>query len=69
MGISETKIDKLFKVVGKEISGYGTNKETGAGIGLALVKQFVDVNKGRIEIKSEVGKGTEFIVYLLKADV
>ncbi|QEC77200.1 tetratricopeptide repeat-containing sensor histidine kinase [Mucilaginibacter ginsenosidivorax] len=69
IGISEPKIEKLFKVVGKEISGDGTNKETGAGIGLALVKQFVDINKGSIEIKSEVGKGTEFIVYLLKADV
>jgi signal transduction histidine kinase len=67
IGIPAAKMNKLFKVVGKEISGYGTHKETGAGIGLALVKQFVDVNKGRIEIKSEVGNGTEFIVYLLKA--
>jgi signal transduction histidine kinase len=67
IGIPQAKMDNLFKVVGKEISAYGTNNESGAGIGLALVKQFVDVNKGRIEIKSEAGKGTEFIVYLLKA--
>ena len=35
-GIPAEKMEKLFKVIGKEISNYGTNKETGAGIGLML---------------------------------
>ncbi|WP_162842696.1 tetratricopeptide repeat-containing sensor histidine kinase [Mucilaginibacter pineti] len=69
IGIPQEKMDQLFKIVGKQISGYGTNKEAGAGIGLALIKQFVDVNEGKIIIKSEPGNGTEFIVCLKKAEL
>ncbi|MCC8409367.1 hypothetical protein LJ707_10525 [Mucilaginibacter sp. UR6-1] len=64
VGISLEKMGKLFKVVGKSISGYGTNHEQGAGIGLLLIKQFTEVNKGRIKLHSEPGVGTEISVYL-----
>ncbi|MEO6150382.1 MAG: tetratricopeptide repeat-containing sensor histidine kinase [Mucilaginibacter sp.] len=64
IGIAAEKMEKLFKVVGKEISGYGTNKEVGAGIGLLLIKQFIEANKGKLEINSKPGKGTEALVYL-----
>ena len=67
IGILPQKMEKLFKVTGKDISGYGTNNEAGAGIGLGLIKQFVDANNGRIEVKSQPGEGSEFIVYLEKA--
>ncbi len=67
IGILPQKMEKLFKVTGKAISGYGTNNEIGAGIGLGLIKQFVDANNGRIEVKSQPGEGAEFIVYLEKA--
>jgi len=67
IGILPQKMEKLFKVTGKDISGYGTNNEAGAGIGLGLIKQFVDANNGRIEVKSQPGEGAEFIVYLEKA--
>jgi len=67
VGIPAEKRDKLFKVTGKEISGYGTNNEGGAGIGLVIIKQFVDVNEGKIEITSEPGAGTDFAVYFKKA--
>jgi signal transduction histidine kinase len=66
VGISPEKMDKLFKVTGKEISGYGTNNEPGAGIGLMLIKQFVDANDGRLEVRSKPGEGTEFTVYFRK---
>lgn len=36
----------------------------GSGIGLSLVKAFVELHKGNIAIKSESGKGTEFIIDL-----
>lgn len=36
----------------------------GTGVGLYLVKRLVDNNNGRIEVNSELGKGTEFRVYL-----
>ncbi|WP_428330135.1 tetratricopeptide repeat-containing sensor histidine kinase [Mucilaginibacter sp.] len=65
-GIAPEKLDKLFKVTGREISGYGTNKEAGAGIGLALIKQFADANNGHLEVKSTPGQGSEFCVYLRK---
>jgi signal transduction histidine kinase len=69
VGISSEKMDKLFKVTGKEISGYGTNNEPGAGIGLMLIKQFVDANDGMLEVKSKPGEGAEFTVYFRKASL
>lgn len=36
----------------------------GTGIGLAVVKQLVRLLKGNLLVKSEIGKGTEFRVYL-----
>ncbi len=67
IGILPQKMEKLFKVTGKGISGFGTNNEAGAGIGLGLIKQFVDANNGKLEVKSKPGEGAEFIVYLEKA--
>lgn len=35
----------------------------GTGIGLYIIKRTIENNKGRIEVQSEKGKGTEFKVY------
>ncbi|SHM53337.1 sensor histidine kinase [Mucilaginibacter sp. OK098] len=67
IGILPQKMEKLFKITGKDISGSGTNNEAGAGIGLGLIKQFVDANNGRLVVRSKPGEGAEFIVYLEKA--
>lgn len=69
IGMSLEKINKLFKVAGKEISSYGTKNEKGIGIGLLLVKQFVDENDAKIKIESEEGKGTEFIISFKRSDI
>ena len=66
VGIKADKLSRLFKVTGKEISGYGTNNEAGAGLGLALIKQFTDANNGKLDVQSKYGEGSEFIVYLPK---
>jgi signal transduction histidine kinase len=68
IGIPSEKMNKLFKISGKEISGYGTNNEAGAGLGLVLIKQFADANNGKLEVKSKQGEGSEFIVYLRRAE-
>lgn len=38
----------------------------GSGIGLSIVKTVVDLHRGRVVVKSELGEGTEFIVSLPK---
>ena len=62
-GMSQEKVAQLFKSSGLEISENGTQSEPGTGLGLFLIKQFIEENKGRIEVKSEIDKGSEFIVY------
>jgi signal transduction histidine kinase len=52
-GIPEEMRDKLFKP-------FQTSKAEGHGIGLALVKRFVDNFGGVVEVESEVGRGTTF---------
>jgi two-component system sensor histidine kinase HydH len=52
-GIPPDLLDRLFKP-------FQTTKEEGHGIGLALVKRFVDNFGGSITVDSEPGKGTTF---------
>ncbi|WP_103077074.1 sensor histidine kinase [Petrotoga mexicana] len=41
-----------------------TSSEKSTGLGLAIVKEIVNAHDGRIEVKSEVGKGTVFSLFL-----
>lgn len=52
---------------GKVVSRYGTEGETGTGIGLLLCKEFINKNQGEIWIESEEDKGTTFYFTLLLA--
>jgi ligand-binding sensor domain-containing protein/signal transduction histidine kinase len=36
----------------------------GSGLGLGIVRKIIDKHKGRIEVNSEIGVGTTFLVYL-----
>ncbi len=60
IGIPEDEIPKIFK---RFYRGRGAS-DKGAGIGLALVKEFVDIMGGRIEVESRVHEGTVLRVWL-----
>lgn len=66
IGISPDNIDKLFRIDINHTTP-GTNKERGTGLGLILCNELIKKNGGTIQIESELGKGTLFIVTLPKA--
>jgi two-component system NtrC family sensor kinase len=41
-----------------------TTKPRGIGLGLAVCRKLMDANGGRIEVRSEPGKGATFTVHL-----
>jgi len=63
VGIIDEQVDKVFdRFYQSENSRWRKNK--GTGIGLALVKDLVDLHKGKIELKSISGVGTEIVILL-----
>ncbi|MCB9248390.1 MAG: PAS domain S-box protein [Ignavibacteriales bacterium] len=65
IGMSKEYLPKLFEVFSQEESGY-TRKYEGNGLGLALVKNYCSLNKILIDVESEKGKGTKFILTIPK---
>ena len=59
IGISQDNIRKLFNA-NKQFTTSGTSGEKGTGLGLAICKEFVVINNGEINVKSELNKGTQF---------
>lgn len=57
IGMSQETLSKIFNL-------YFTTKPTGTGLGLSLVHQIISQHEGRIEVESEVGRGTRFLIYL-----
>ena len=58
-GIRKKEIKKLFEP-------FFTTRQQGSGLGLYLTLKIVEELRGRIDIQSEPGEKTEFIIYLPK---
>ena len=56
-GIPADKIDRIF-------NPFFTTKEKGTGLGMAISKKIVEAHEGSIDVVSETGRGTEFLVRL-----
>ncbi len=63
IGMSPAFLPHLYDPFSQERSEMG-DKVKGTGLGLPIVKSLVDIMGGTISVKSELGKGTEFIVDL-----
>ncbi len=59
MGISDDEKERIFAAFYQ-----ARDNKPGTGIGLNIVKNLVDAHHGKVEVKSEVGKGSTFIVTL-----
>jgi len=52
-GMSQDQIDNLF-------APFLTYKESGTGIGLAIVKKIIENHQGKVQVESKLGQGTKF---------
>jgi two-component system sensor histidine kinase PilS (NtrC family) len=60
-GISPQQTEKIFEP-------FQSNFEGGTGLGLAIVYQIVQAHEGKVWARSEVGKGTSFVVRLRRME-
>ena len=59
IGINKNRIQRLLQLNAAD-SSRGTEKEKGTGLGLLISKDFIEKNKGNLEIESEPNKGSTF---------
>jgi signal transduction histidine kinase len=63
-GIPPTLLSKIFEPFFTTKDANRKGEAKGTGLGLAICKEIVEHHDGRIEVTSEVGKGTTFTIYL-----
>ena len=61
VGIGENDLPHIFE---RFYRGLRSDKGFGSGLGLAIVASAVAAHQGRVEVKSKVGKGSEFTIFL-----
>lgn len=63
IGIPQRKIPLLFKKF-QQLENPMKRTYKGTGLGLALIKQLVEIHRGKIEVESVVGQGSSFTVII-----
>jgi two-component system, NtrC family, nitrogen regulation sensor histidine kinase NtrY len=58
-GLTHEECERIF-------TPYYTSKQHGTGLGLAIVQSVVSDHGGRISVRSQVGRGTTFVIELLR---
>jgi signal transduction histidine kinase len=63
-GIDREVLSKVFEPFATTKDTGDRSRKGGLGLGLAIVKQIIDCHHGAIQVESDIGKGTTFIVSL-----
>ncbi len=58
IGISKNELDNIFKEFHMAENAAGWNKAGSSGLGLSITKMLVELHNGKIEIDSELNRGT-----------
>ena len=66
-GISKEDLKNIFEPF-KRVKSVEIRKIEGTGLGLAIVKHIMDAHNGRIEVESEIGKGSKFTLWFSLAN-
>jgi two-component system phosphate regulon sensor histidine kinase PhoR len=64
IGIEKQYLEKVFNKFYQVNPVQPGTKNSGYGIGLSIVKSLVEAHNGKIEVKSQINKGTTFYIYL-----
>ncbi|MDG3583449.1 hybrid sensor histidine kinase/response regulator transcription factor [Galbibacter pacificus] len=65
IGIAKEQVEKMFERF-YQVEGSNKMYFSGTGIGLEVVQSFVELHKGKVEVESELEKGTVFKIILPK---
>ncbi|XJZ26451.1 two-component system histidine kinase PnpS [Bacillota bacterium Lsc_1132] len=65
IGIEKEEIPRIFERFYR-VDRARSRNSGGTGLGLAIVKHLVEAHHGTIKVKSEVGKGSEFMINLFR---
>ncbi len=68
IGISLQDQKKMFRT-DTHFSTRGTSNEQGTGLGLIIANEFISLNGGKLEMKSQLGKGSIFTISIPKENL